>query len=326
MYLRTILCFVFVTYSHSQGYRGRVRIVNKPFIGNQIQHDIGKAQVVGSELRHDTAKAVAVGQQLQHDVAKATIGGGLQPGFGPGGHIGIGSPILTNHIQHDIGKAQVVGGQLRHDTAKAATVGQQLEHDVAKATIGGGMQPGFGPVGLMGIAHGGMIPDDISSVIGSTIFGRPLTAGEMIGNVLLPRHGGTLNPDGIANGIGSVMPNGPHDLNDGWTDPLRGMPFPSDFNGQELVFDPNMNRYVIAPGSVGHQVAKATEHIIGKEANHIGMKTIGTNPVIGGMGHVNPIQHNIAKSMDDDNNHRIVKVSLGGGKSVQHNIAKATMG
>ncbi|XP_052282778.1 uncharacterized protein LOC127879769 [Dreissena polymorpha] len=229
MYLRTILCFVFVAYSQSQGgYEGRARIVNKPFIGNQIQHDIGKAQVVGGQLRHDTAKAVAVGQQL--------------------------------------------------------------EHDVAKATIGGGVHPGVGNFGLMGIANDGMMPDDISSVIGSTILGRPLTAGEMIGNVLLPRHGGTLNPDGIANGFGAVMPNGPYNLDDGWTDPLQGMPYPSDFNGQELVLDPITNRYVYAPGSVGHQVVK------------------------GGMGPVNPTQHNI------------VKATVGAVNPIQHDIAKASIG
>ena len=106
---------------------------------------------------------------------------------------------------------------------------------------------GMGMATLMGLQGGGMgrEPAFIQNILGSSISGRPLMAGEILGDgTALPRHGGTRDPSGLSMGWGN-NPSLPM-VQDGWSDPLRGMAFPTGYAGEELVFDSGLNQYVIA--------------------------------------------------------------------------------
>lgn len=137
---------------------------------------------------------------------------------------------------------------------------------------------GLGMASLMGLQGGGLgaEPTFIKNVLGSTLSGRPLSPGEILPDgTSLPRHGGTRDPSGLTMGWGAD-PSLPM-IQDGWSDPLRGMAWPTNYQGEELVFDSNLNRYVIAK----HNAQKA-EHNIVKGATHMAQKTIG-GPVVGGI-------------------------------------------
>ncbi|XP_045216560.2 uncharacterized protein LOC123566484 [Mercenaria mercenaria] len=199
-----------------------------------------------------------------------------------------------------------------------------------------------------------VMPDHIKKILGSTVTGEAIVGG--MGD--FPRHGGTLNEDGLVNGWGAD-PNQPIiSAVDMWSDPLNGAAFPTDYNGQELVFDTRLNRYVVKKdGSVGHQIAKEShvaaktggiisggvpsshntvkaEHNIVKEANHIARKTIGGVGVVGSPIGVDPISHNIDKKMTfgtgsagtlmDPVGHNIGKSTLGADAVVGHNLAKTS--
>lgn len=158
------------------------------------------------------------------------------------------------------------------------------------------------------------MPDHIQKIIGSTLTGEVLVGG--MGG--LPRHGGTMNENGLVEGWG-MNPNEPIiPAVSMWSDPLNGAGFPTDYKGEELVFDPVLNRYIVKNQGIGHQVVKEAhvavktggiitgglptshgsmkaEHNIVKESNHIAGKTIGgIGGVLNPVG-VDPISHGIDK-------------------------------
>lgn len=107
--------------------------------------------------------------------------------------------------------------------------------------------------GLSSLSGGGManMPDHIQRIIGSTVTGEVLVGG-MNG---LPRHGGTLNENGLVDGWG-MNPDEPASPSVSlWSDPLNGAGFPTNYNGEELVLDRVSNRYVVNSHGTGHQGA-----------------------------------------------------------------------
>lgn len=202
--------------------------------------------------------------------------------------------------------------------------------------------------GLDSLRRGGMfgMPEDIQRILGSTVNG-----GVMIGGMNgLPRHGGTLNSDGLVNGWGANINEPVIPAVQMWNDPLNGAAFPEDYSGQELVFDRRLNRYVIKPSaSVGHQIAKdahvvpnghksvKAEHNMVKQANHIDRKTLGgaiggIGGPVGGMG-AGPFGPTVNRlgtvnagdiTVDDPRviAHNIGVATLGADAVAGHNIAK----
>lgn len=141
---------------------------------------------------------------------------------------------------------------------------------------------GLGVASLMSLQGGGFgaEPTFVNDIIGSTISGRPLTAGDILPDgTKLTRHGGTRDPTGLTMGWGND-PSLP--LKDGWADPLRGLSFPTNYNGEELVFDSHLNKYVIAQHNA-QKASVAAEHGIAKGAARMAQTTLNGGTVIGGI-------------------------------------------
>lgn len=194
------------------------------------------------------------------------------------------------------------------------------------------------------------MPEDIKRILGSTVTGEVMVGG-MNG---LPRHGGTLNSNGLVNGWGAdanvpVIP-----AVQMWTDPLNEAAFPVDYRGEELVFDPRLNRYVKKAGaSVGHQVAKETAHVgaktggiiaggvptshgtikaehnIVKQASHVETKTLGG--AIGGLGtplgvaSIAPVG-TIGATVNQLGTVNVGDITVDDPRVIAHNIGVATLG
>jgi len=169
-----------------------------------------------------------------------------------------------------------------------------------------------GSAGLFGMDNG-INQMELQQLMGSSVAGRPLQWGETINGIVLPEHGGTLNPDGIQNGFGAVDPLGARP-SDGWNHPWNNMPYPRDFTGQNLVFDSQQGRYVYE-----HQLQKAEHNVhkaVGGAASPIGHGSLLPH---GGARHGQVLPR-------QDVVHDVNKVSSGVAAAVASDPASADLG